>query len=269
MRATVIAVTSGKGGVGKTNMAVNLSVCLASAGRRVVLFDADLGTANADLLCDLQPEFSLAHVVAGRKTIKQVMVEAPGGFALIGGASGLAKMAALSTYERQRLIEQTRLLEASADVIVIDTGAGISPNVLGFVCAADQQLVVTTPEPAAVTDAYALIKAASRQRDGLRPQVVVNMVHSHEESREVFGRISAVCERFLRVSPCLLGGVPNDDAVRRAVYRRSPFVLESPRCPAALSVEAIARRLAGAERAPDGRGWLRRLSTFFGGAATR
>src|SRR5690606_4740562 len=141
-RASVIAITSGKGGVGKSNIAVNLAVKLASAGKGVVLLDADLGLANADVLCNVELPHNLAHVIARKKEMADVMVKAPGGFRLVGGASGLARMADLTEFDRQRVIHAIGELEESADVILIDTGAGISPNVLTFTRAADHVLVV-------------------------------------------------------------------------------------------------------------------------------
>ena len=145
--ARTLAITSGKGGVGKTTVAVNLAAQLARLGQRVVLLDADLGTANADVLCNIVPSSTLAHVVAGRRTLQDTIVKAPGGFSLIPGASGLAQMAALNERERSRLLEQLQVLEAEADLVLIDTGAGVSPNVLGFLVAAHEVLVVTSPEP--------------------------------------------------------------------------------------------------------------------------
>src|SRR2546428_1515376 len=144
-RASVIAITSGKGGVGKSNIAVNLSIKLASAGKNVVLLDADLGLANADVLCSIDLPYNLSHVIARKKELHEVMVTAPGGFKLIGGASGLARMADLTDFDRRRIVEALIAVEYSADTIIIDTGAGISPNVLSFTRAADHVLVITTP----------------------------------------------------------------------------------------------------------------------------
>src|SRR5437667_2605702 len=191
-RAQVIAVTSGKGGVGKSNVAVNLAVQLASAGKSVVLLDADLGLANADVLCNIDLPFNLAHVIARKKELREVMVKGPGGFKLIGGASGLARMADLSDDDRQRLVSALAELELQADVILIDTGAGISPNVLSFTRAADHVLVVTTPEPTAITDAYAVVKVLSRDRDSFvserRVSLLVNQVRNSNEAKVVHGR---------------------------------------------------------------------------------
>src|SRR5258708_99872 len=161
-RALVIAVTSGKGGVGKSNIAVNLAVKFAGAGKDVVLLDADLGLANADVLCNLDLPCNLSHVIARKKDLRDVMYKAPGGFRMIGGASGLARMADLTEFDRQRIINALAELEKSVDIILIDTGARISPNVLSFTRAADDVLVVTTPEPTAITDAYAVIKVISK-----------------------------------------------------------------------------------------------------------
>src|SRR6476660_8157 len=202
--ANVIAVTSGKGGVGKSNVAVNLAIKFASAGKNVVLLDADLGLANADVLCNIDLPCNLSHVIARKKELREVMVDAPGGFRLIGGASGLARMADLADADRQRLVEALAELEESADVILIDTGAGISPNVLTFTRAADHVLVVTTPEPTAITDAYAVVKVITRRESGIagagcdrRMSLLVNQARSGGEARVVYDRIAKVSRQFL------------------------------------------------------------------------
>jgi flagellar biosynthesis protein FlhG len=261
-RARIVAVTSGKGGVGKTNVAVNLAVRLTQMGRRVILLDADLGTANADVLCNLCPAGNLAHVVAGRMTLAQALVEAPGGFGLIPGASGLAQMAALGTYERDRLVDQMQQLEAAADVLLVDTGAGIGPNTLGFVVGADQQLVVTTPEPTAVTDAYAVIKTAARQRRDLDVRVLVNMAKDSAEAKAVFARLQAVCRKFLDLPVQYAGYIPTDARVPAAVRRRRPFVLEYPLAPASASIGQLAHRMDRHAIEPQGQGLLRRMATW-------
>src|SRR5437763_4895737 len=199
-RASVIAITSGKGGVGKSNIAVNLSIKLASAGKNVVLLDADLGLANADVLCSIDLPYNLSHVIARKKELHEVMVTAPGGFKLIGGASGLARMADLTDFDRQRIVESLMAVEHSADTIVIDTGAGISPNVLSFTRAADHVLVVTTPEPTAITDAYAVVKVISRDGGDRRISLLVNQTRSPQEGRIVHERIAKVARQFLNVS---------------------------------------------------------------------
>ncbi len=156
--ATTLAITSGKGGVGKTNIAVNLSICLAARGRRVTLVDVDMGLANADLLQNLQPRYTLSHVISGVRSIEDICMDGPAGVRFVPGASGLESLANLSDFERLNLISQLQKLETSTDMIVLDCGAGISRNVTSFALAADQVLVITTPEPTAMTDAYATIK---------------------------------------------------------------------------------------------------------------
>jgi flagellar biosynthesis protein FlhG len=242
-RASVIAVTSGKGGVGKSNISVNLAIKLTQAGKEVVLLDADLGLANADVLCNIDLPCNLAHVIARKRELREVMVEAPGGFRLIGGASGLARMADLSDADRGRIVTALAELEERADVILIDTGAGISPNVLAFTRAADQVLVVTTPEPTAITDAYAVIKVLSR--DGLerRVSLLVNQTRSIAEARLVHDRIAKVARQFLGITVYDAGHVFHDDQVSQSVRKRIPFLINSPKCHASACMNQLAVRL--------------------------
>ena len=249
-RATVFAITSGKGGVGKSNVAVNLAIALSQAGKRVVLLDADLGLANADVMAGVEVRTNLAHVIARQRELKEVMIDAPGGFKLIGGASGIAKMADLSDGDRQRLIRALAELETLADVILVDTGAGISPSVLSFTRAADHVLVVTTPEPTAITDAYAAIKVLVRSPGeesspaiDRRISLLVNQALSPQEASQVYDRVSKVARQFLGLTVFDAGYVPRDDAVLAAVRSRSPFVLSAPRSPAAQSLRQLVIRL--------------------------
>jgi flagellar biosynthesis protein FlhG len=264
-RASVIAITSGKGGVGKSNIAVNLAIALSAAGKSVVLLDADLGLANADVLCNIDLPCNLSQVIARKKELKDVLVRAPGGFALIGGASGLARMADLTDSDRQRLIDALGELEDNADVILIDTGAGISPNVLAFTRTADHVLVVTTPEPTAITDAYALIKVVSRESADRRLSLLVNQVRSEAEATVVHERIAKVARQFLNVSVLDAGYVLADEQVSLAVRRRTPFVLASPRCPAAGCIMRLAMRLEQgvAATTPNGTGFFNRMGKWF------
>jgi flagellar biosynthesis protein FlhG len=285
--ATVIAITSGKGGVGKSNIAVNLAIQLTSAGRDVVLLDADLGLANADVLCNIDLPFNLSHVIGRKRELGEVLVKAPGGFRLIGGASGLARMADLDDADRQRLIDALGLLERQTDVILIDTGAGISPNVLSFTRAADHVLVVTTPEPTAITDAYAVIKVVSRPGDrtangngnghggkqggdrgdgtgGSRLSLLVNQVRSTDEAHLVYERIAKVARQFLGVGLLDAGSIPADEHVPLAVRRRVPFVVGSPQCPASRGVAQLAMRLEqGVSAQVQSGGFFNRMSRWF------
>ncbi|MBB6430758.1 MinD/ParA family protein [Algisphaera agarilytica] len=241
--AQTLAITSGKGGVGKTTVTVNLAVQLARLGRRVVLLDADLGTANADVMCNVNARSTLAHVVAGQRELEDIIVDAPGGFRLVPGASGLANMANLSAHEHDRLNAQMRRLESSCDVLLIDTGAGVGPNVLSFCVAAERLLVVTTPEPTSITDAYAVIKTINAQTSHPDIRLLVNMVENEAEARAVFARINGVCQRFLGLSPNYAGHVVTDAKVSRAVRQRRPFVLDTPNTKASVCVLSLAHRL--------------------------
>ncbi|MGH7178273.1 MAG: MinD/ParA family protein [Tepidisphaeraceae bacterium] len=262
--AKVIAVTSGKGGVGKSNIAVNLAIQFAAAGRDVVLLDADLGLANADVLCNVDLPSNLAHVIARKKELSEVLVQAPGGFRLIGGASGLARMADLTDYDRQRLVAALADLERQTDIILIDTGAGISPNVLSFTRCADEVLVVTTPEPTAITDAYAVIKVVSRDGADRRLSLLVNQTRHPCEARVVHDRIAKVAKQFLGVTVLDAGYVPADEHVPLAVRKRVPFVLDSPRCAASQSVAHLAMRLEeGVAGKIEMSGFFDRMSRWF------
>ena len=260
--AQTIAVTSGKGGVGKTTVSVNLAIQLARLGRRVALLDADLGTANADVICNVAPALTLANVIAGQCLLQDVLIDAPGGFKLVPGASGLASIADLTADERESLNQQLLQLERSFDVLLVDTGAGVGPNVLSFCHAAERVLVVTTPEPTSITDAYAVIKTINAQSPGHDLRLLVNMVRDETEAREVFNRIAAVCQRFLGLSPSFAGFVTSDAQVPLAVRRRHPLVLEAPRSKAGNCLLSLAHRLdrhATADQA-DRRGLLQRMS---------
>jgi flagellar biosynthesis protein FlhG len=263
--ARAIAIASGKGGVGKSNLAVNMAVVLSRLGLRVCLLDADLGLANADVLCDLTPRLTLEHVLAGRCRLADAMVAAPGGFRLIPGASGVARLADLRRAERDALIAQLAALERAADVILIDTGAGIGSNVLSFAAAAHTVVVVLTPEPTALTDGYGLVKSLVRSEPAARINVVVNMARGREEGPAVHERLDRVARTFLRRSLGYAGVVPHDGAVGDAVRQRTPFVLAAPASPAAAGVRRVARRLIGAETpetAAGGPGFLARLAAW-------
>jgi flagellar biosynthesis protein FlhG len=258
-RARVIAITSGKGGVGKSNVSVNLAVKFASCGKEVVLLDADLGLANADVLCNVDLPCNLAHVIARRRGLMEIIVRGPGGFGLIGGASGLARMADLTDFDRQRVVDSLADLEDQTDLILIDTGAGISPNVLSFTRAADHVLVVTTPEPTAITDAYAVIKVLCRDRKDKPISLLVNQARSAQEARVVYERIASVARHFLAVSVLDAGHVSTDPQVPAAVRKRVPFMINAPDSPAAVCISALASRLEESIGPVEDGGFFRRM----------
>lgn len=264
--AHALAISSGKGGVGKSTVAVNLAILLSRMGRKVALLDADMGTANVDVMCNVMPVHTLAHVVAGRKQIEEIIVQAPGGFSLIPGASGLAQMAALGIDERERLIQQFARLEKAFDVLLIDTGAGIGPNVLGLLTAADRALIVTTPDPTAITDAYAVIKTTHRQRPDVDVRLLVNQAGDQDEARQVYTRISNVCRKFLGIDVVYAGYMLKDSAVSDSVRNRHPFTLDARQTPATIALSALAHRLDrhAADPAQSRGGLLRRMTTWIG-----
>ncbi|HVX85979.1 MAG TPA: MinD/ParA family protein [Phycisphaerae bacterium] len=261
-RAQTIAITSGKGGVGKTNLSVNLAATLAAMRRRVVLLDADLGLANADILCNVQPRFNLAHMVAGQRGVAEVITPVPAGFSLIPGASGLAKMADLTEGDRRRIVADLDLLSDTADVLIIDTGAGIGRNVLSFTSTADHVVVVTTPEPTAITDAYAVMKVLVRCGTAGKISVMVNMARNRDEAKQVFDRIAQVARQFLKVDVAFSGYVVLDPAVGQAVRKRAPFVVQYPHSAAAACVQAWANRMDHHVEAAGGSGPAARPGFF-------
>ncbi len=263
--ANAITICSGKGGVGKSNIAVNLAVALSRLGNKVCLLDADLGLANADVLCNLSPRRTLEHVVNGQCELAEVALLAPGGFRLIPGGSGVVRLANMPLVRRQALLRQLSIIDRMADYIIIDTSAGLNANVLGFAASANRVFVITTPEPTAVTDAYGIIKVLLRQFPDIRIEIVVNLVDSESEGREVFARIDRVCRTFLRSAPHWGGFLPIDNHVPEAVRMRIPFTLFSPEGGATKSLQMIANRLTGKELEPSrtGRGFFSRLMSRF------
>jgi flagellar biosynthesis protein FlhG len=250
--ARVIAVTSGKGGVGKTTFAANMAVLLARWGKQVILLDCDLGTANVDVLLGLRPRYSLQHVLSRQRRLDEVIVTGPGGVRVVPGGSGLEELANLSSARCEELLHAFAALDGEADVMLLDTGAGISENVLRFVVAAGEAIVVTTPEPTAMADAYALIKLAHRrmalldeESGGEAPflRVVVNQATSEREGRETAQAIVTVAQRFLQAPIESLGWIPSDPSVARAVRAQLPVVDAYPRSPAALALARLARQL--------------------------
>ncbi|HKQ46535.1 MAG TPA: MinD/ParA family protein [Phycisphaerae bacterium] len=264
LRARVLAVASGKGGVGKTNIAVNLALALARQGKRVVLVDADLGTANVDVIMNIQSPHGLSDVISGRRTLQDVAVRIEHNLRLIAGASGLSAAADLGPLERRRLIDELGALEADCDILLLDCGAGISQNVLSFTRAADELILVTTPEPTALTDAYALVKVLSRSDYHPPIALVVNQAATLREGQVVADRVASVAARFLGVGLAAHGHILRDEHVRQAVRQRVPFVTQFPKCPAATCIAALAQRVAGAKPPTQpSEGFFRRALGFF------
>jgi flagellar biosynthesis protein FlhG len=238
-----LAIASGKGGVGKSNLAANLAVELGARGARVLLVDADLAQANLDLLLGLHPRHDLQHVLAGEKTLEEIVVDGPAGVRLVPAASGVPELADLDDFRFEALLRGLGQLEADADLVIFDTASGVSRLVTGFCLAADDVLVVTTPEMPAFSDAYGLVKSLAAR--GLRraPGLVVSMSGSAEESEDTAHRIRLVARRFLQLELDPWGSVPFDVAVPHAVRRQEPVVRAFPHAPASEAYRALAARL--------------------------
>ncbi|MFZ5944436.1 MAG: AAA family ATPase [Bacillota bacterium] len=250
-KTKVIAITSGKGGVGKTSFTINFGITLSQMGYRTFIIDADLGTANVDVLLDLHPKYNLNHILSREKDILDIMIEGPGGVQLIPGGSGLQNLADLDEWHFNRLINSFQTLEKYADIILVDTGAGLSKNVINFVLASDEIIVVTTPEPHAITDAYAIIKVMDDRDPSLRPKLVLNRVESPEEARQISDKMIRVTERFLSIRLESLGYILEDTNVLRAIKKLKPFVLSEPSTPAAQCVRNIAQKLLSPDLQQD------------------
>jgi flagellar biosynthesis protein FlhG len=247
-------VTSGKGGVGKTNIAANVAICLAAANKRVLLLDADLSLANLDLVMGIRNKYNISHVVRGDKSIEEIIQTGPGGLRVICGASGLDRLADMNEREQQRLLRHLSALQHETDEIVIDTAAGISSSVVGFCRAADHVLVVTTPEATAMADAYGMIKVLVRKRYEGPISVVVNMARSTAEGRRIYQRVADVTRRFLHTDVYYVGTLVKDERLCEAIRARKPVVLAYPKAPISTSLARLAARLGGTARAQGTRG---------------
>ncbi len=239
----VIAVTGGKGGVGKTNLSVNLSVALAEMQRRVILMDADLGLANVDVLLGLQARFTLADVLSGERKVRDILLNGPSGLKVVPASSGVQQMAKLSALEHAAIINSFSDLSDQLDILMVDTAAGISDTVISFVRAAQEAIVVVCDEPSSITDAYALIKLLNTEHDVFRFRVIANMTRSVQEGVNLFNKLNGVCDRFLDASLQYLGPVPFDENVRKAVQKRKALMEFAPRCKAAQSIRVIAQKI--------------------------
>jgi flagellar biosynthesis protein FlhG len=237
----VIAVSGGKGGVGKSNISVNLSIALAELRRRVVLLDADLGLANVDVLLGIRATHTLADVLAGTHSLADVLVTGPAGVKIVPASSGVQRMAELSSAEHAGLINAFNDLSDQVDILVIDTAAGISDTVVSFVRAANEVIIVVCDEPSSITDSYALIKLLNKEYGMQRFRVVANMTRTPQEGINMFNKLNMVCERFLDVSLQFVGQVPFDENVRKAVQKQKALLEFAPSSKASVAIRALAQ----------------------------
>ena len=240
----VVAVTSGKGGVGKTNVTANLAVALAHLGRRVMVLDADLGLGNLDVLLGLTPSFSLADVLSGKRRLREVLVPGPGGITVLPAGSGFQNLTALSDHQIRELQSEMDELQEQTDILLIDTGAGIGRNVTSFATMAQDIIVVAAPEPTSLTDAYALMKVLSTQYGERRFRLLVSMTRTPTDGQDVYRKLSLVAERFLHISINFLGSIPFDPRLAEAVCQQRPLVELYPQSKAAQAFLGLAHDLA-------------------------
>lgn len=236
----VIAIASGKGGVGKTNVSINLAAALANKGQTVMLMDADLGLGNVDVLLGIKPKYNFSHVLCGEKKLEEIIIKGPSDILIVPAASGIQNMSQLSVTEHAGMIRAFSELDYDLDTLIIDTAAGISDNVSSFCKAASDVIVVLCDEPASLTDAYALIKILNQNHDVKRFKIVANMVHSAAQSSELFSRLVKVTDRFLCVALELVGTIPADEYLRKAVQKQWVVVNTFPRSRASMAFMRLA-----------------------------
>jgi flagellar biosynthesis protein FlhG len=261
----IVAVTSGKGGVGKTNVVANLSVSLSELGKKIVVLDADFGLANLDVLLGLTPRYHLGHVLFGNKTLTEIMVQGPRGIRIIPASSGLQRMSELTLAQRNHLVESFTNLDSDTDYFIIDTAAGISRNVIHFLLAAQEVIVVSAPEPTAIVDAYAVIKIILAEDHTKPVQILINSVEQAEDAHEVFCQINSVVKRFLNREIDYLGHIERDSHVPQAVRSQMLVTHRFPNAPASRCFRDLARRIAQQEssaRSPDSLVWEKLLNDW-------
>lgn len=263
--ARVITVTSGKGGVGKSNTAINLAIWMRKMGQRVIILDADFGLANIEIMFGTVPKHNLCDLIYQGKNIKEIITWGPGDIGFISGGSGIAGMANLSRDYLNYIIQNLTQLDAIADVIIIDTGAGISDAVLEFLVASGEILLVTTPEPTSITDSYSLLKALTRHPrfsvEESKIKVIANRVSDTEDGEVLFDKLNTVVSRYLKIPLSYLGPIPQDEKLSEAVMQQMPIALQNPNAKSARSYEQMAAKLMNKELNQDVK--KRGMAAFF------
>jgi flagellar biosynthesis protein FlhG len=241
----VIAITSGKGGVGKTNLAVNLGVSLAKSGRKVALLDADMGLANVDILLGMHPKFNISHVLKGQKTLADITEVGPEGLLVIPASSGLQHMSELNNIEQAAIVHAFSDLNQGLDVLIVDTAAGISGSVVNFARACQEVMVVVCDEPTSLTDAYAFIKLLNRDYGLFQFHILANMVQSPQQGQSLFNKLNKVTDRYLDVALNYAGAIPFDEYLRKSVQKQTAVVEAFPHSKSAQAFKAVAQRVNG------------------------
>lgn len=224
----IVAVSSGKGGVGKTNFVTNIALVFRSMQKRVLLMDADVGLSNIDIMFGIAPKYNIKHLLSGEKSIKDIIVKTSEGIDIIPASSGIRELTQLTSVHKMRIIEELESLDNDYDIFLIDTGAGISDNVTFFCAAAHDNIVIVTPEPTSIADAYALIKVLYKEHGETNFRIVVNHTKNHKEAKETFRKLSIVAERFLGITLDWLGSLPYDEKIKEAVIAQKPYITLYP-----------------------------------------
>lgn len=263
--ARVITVTSGKGGVGKSNTAINLAIQFRKMGKRVIILDADFGLANIEIMFGAVPKHNLCDLIYQGKNIKEIITWGPMEVGFISGGSGIAGMSNLGRDYLNYIIHNLVQLDSLADIIIVDTGAGISDAVLEFLVASGEIILVTTPEPTSITDSYSLLKALSRhpryQAESTTIKMIANRVSREEEGQLLYNKLNAVVSRYLKIPFTFLGSVPQDDKLQKAVMQQTPVSIQSPLAKSTMAYEKIAMKLMDKDVAE---GQLKRgMAAFF------
>ena len=274
-KARVITVTSGKGGVGKTSISINLAIQLKRLGKRVVVFDADFGLANIEVMLGVRPQYNLADMMFRGKDLAEIITQGEEGIGFISGGSGIQELASMNREQVMFLTSRLIALDKFADVIIVDTGAGISDSVLEFVLASTEVLLVATPEPTSITDAYALLKALNRKEEFVKEdtsiKMISNRVKNDEEGLNVYEKMSVVSDKFLHIPITYLGPVPMDEQISKAVMRQKPVSVIQPEAPSARAIKQIAEKLLELEpeEISDKRGMFQLFSNLIRNRMTK
>ena len=245
--ARVITVTSGKGGVGKSSISVNLAIELSKSGKKVIVLDADFGLANIEVMLGIRPKYNLADIIYHGKNIEDIITPGPLGIGFISGGSGIGELANISKEQIMYLTNKLSVLDELADIIIIDTGAGITDSVLEFVIASSEVLLVTTPEPTSITDAYALLKTLNNKEEfssrNTKIKMVANRVDSNQEAKQLFSKLNLVISKFLDFNIEYLGAVPQDNMVSKAIMQQKPYSILYPNSPSSKAIVQLSQTL--------------------------
>lgn len=267
-RARIITVTSGKGGVGKTSVTVNLAIALSRLGLRVAILDVDFGLANIDLLLGITPKYTLLDLIREEKSIFEVLTDGPNNIKFLSGGSGVEELISLDRKKLRKFLSNIALLDRLYDIILIDTGAGLSQNVMSFIMAADEIILVTTPEPTSITDAYALVKMVSRRDRRKIIRVLVNKAETAREAENIAKKLMVVSEKFLSLKLNKLGYILYDDTIVKSIKQQKPVCLSYPRSQAARSIFELADILVNNDRnmaeIQGAKGFMQKVLSFFG-----